>query len=406
MISAAAQALLSRLQTRGIKLGLDKVRGLLDRVGIPEARFVQVAGTNGKGSVVHGLEAIALSQGVSTGSFTSPHLVSPTERVRIDGAPLGSDEFSRRAVDLGERLETWARHRPDLGSITYFEFTLGLAMDAFGDHGVDLVLLEVGLGGRLDATTAAPAQLSCITSIALDHEAWLGSDLASIAAEKAGIIRPATPLVLGPVPPAARSPILETAAAVAAPVIDVEQQEGVSNGMWGEHQQVNAALSLALAAELGLDRGPASLAALARSRVPGRCEVIARSPEILIDGCHNPAGAVALRRVLDQHPCGGETILVTSVGADKDARSILEPLMAVADEIHVTAYAEGRGATAVDDLAEVVRSLGRAPRCFDTAAEALDAAMHRAGPADRILVAGSLFLAGELRARVLPGVPA
>jgi dihydrofolate synthase / folylpolyglutamate synthase len=406
LTSAAAQALLSRLQTRGIKLGLDKVRDLLARIGLPDARFVQVAGTNGKGSVAHGLEAIALGQGVSTGTFTSPHLISPTERVRIGGAPLDPDEFGRRALDLGDRLEAWSRENPALADVTYFEFMLGLALDTFADRGVELIVLEVGLGGRLDATTAAPAQLSCITSIALDHEAWLGFDVASIAAEKAGILRPATPLVLGPVPPLARATILEAAAAVAAPVIQIEQQQGVRNGMWGEHQQVNAALSLALAGELGLDTGPAALAALAQSRVPGRCEAIARSPEILVDGCHNPAGAAALATVLGRHTCDGKTFLVTSVGEDKDARGILEPLVGCADEILVTRYAEGRGATAVDDLADVVRALGREPQCFERAPAALAAALGRAGPRDRILVAGSLFLAGELRAHVLPGVPA
>ena len=406
MISLAAQALLTRLQSRGIKLGLDKVRTLLGRVGGPDARVVQVAGTNGKGSVVHGLEAVALAAGRRPGTFTSPHLISPTERVRVDGHPLDEDEFSRRAVDLGRRLEVWAEQRSDLADVTYFEFMLALAMDTFADHSVDLVLLEVGMGGRLDATTAAPAALSCITSIALDHEAWLGPDLASIAAEKAGIVRPGTPLVLGPLPEAARSVIVDVATAARAPVIHVRAQEGVLNGMWGDHQRVNAAISWRLATELGLRTDQGARRALARARVPGRCELVSREPEVLLDGCHNPAGAEALAGVLRRRTVRGRTLLVTSVGQDKDCRGILAPLLSLVDEIHVTAYREGRGAAAAAEVAAVVRDLGVEPLVHTTAREAVDVAMARAKSEDRVVVAGSLFLVGEVRARLCPGIPA
>ncbi len=405
MISAAAQALLTRLQTRGIKLGLDKVRSLLDRVGAPDARHVQVAGTNGKGSVVHGLEAIALAGGVRTGTFTSPHLVSPTERVRVDGRPLDETEFGDRALRLGRRLEAWARQRSDLGDVTYFEFMLGLALDAFADHDVDLVLLEVGMGGRLDATTAAPAQLSCITSIALDHEAWLGPDLASIAAQKAGIVRPETPLVLGPLPDSARAVIAAAASAARAPVVHVREQEGVHNGMWGAHQRVNAAISWTLAAQLGLPTDDRARQALARSRVPGRCERVSEAPEVLLDGCHNPAGSEALAVVLGRRPAAGRSSLVVAVGRDKDCRGILAPLMPLVDEIHVTTYRDGRGATEATEVARVARELGGDPVLHATAADAVDAALARAGATDRVIVAGSLFLAGEVRAHLCPGIP-
>jgi len=399
LIAARTEDLLSQLQTRGIKLGLDKVRALLDRIGHlpPPTRVVQIAGTNGKGSVAHGLEAIARAQGLRTGVYTSPHLVCPTERLRVDGAPIRPTVFDRTAQQLHQRIRSWCSEDPALEDITYFEFLFALAVEVFGRAGVDLAVLEVGMGGRLDATTAERADVTCITSLAMDHEAFLGNDLASIAREKAGIIRPGVPLLVGPLPAAADAVVTQRARELGSPLQRISAREGVRNGMWGRHQRINASLSLALAEVIGLADDRASRAALATVQVAGRTERIGREPQILLDGCHNPAGAAALSAALRAHPVDGRTDLVLSVGRDKDARGIVEPLLPLVSRIWVTAYREGREPTPAEELAAAVRALGVDVRVFPDASDALRAAIDDLGASDRVVVAGSLFLVGEVR---------
>ncbi len=406
MIDPRTEALLAGYQSRGIKLGLDKVRELLRRIGeLPEhVPVVQVAGTNGKGSVVFGLEAIARAHGVRTGTFTSPHLVSPTERVRVDGRDLPDAEFDQRTAALDSALRAWSEEVPELAQVTFFEFLFGLAMRAFIDHEVELVLLEVGLGGRLDATTACRADATCITSIALDHTEWLGTDLASIAGEKAGIVRSGVPLWVGPLPAEARAVIHAVAREAAAPVHEIDAAPVVLNGMWGEHQRVNSALSLALARAVDLSDPDLGRDALRGASVPGRCERLAGRPEILLDGSHNPAGAAALARVLAEHPVPGATDLVVGMGADKDAAGILAPLLPQVRRVVATAYGAGRIPAPAAAVADEVRRLGGEATVVEPAADALAHAARGAGSRDRIVVAGSLFLVGELRPLALAGV--
>lgn len=402
MISPRTRDVLADLEVRGIKLGLGKVRSLLRRMDCARAAplAAQVAGTNGKGSVVFGLEAIARSQGLSTGAFVSPHLVSPTERIRIDGADLADSEFDARVASLAGRLARWAERDPELASVTHFEFLLALAVEAFREHRVDLAILEVGMGGRLDATTAVPVDGTCITSIALDHEAFLGPDLASIAGEKAGIARPDVPLLSGPLPAPAREVVRARADEVGAPLTEITAEPGLRNGMWGSHQEVNAALALALAGALGLDTGPAAREALGGAAVPGRCEVFPGNPEVLVDGAHNPAAAAALARVLKTRPAGGETDLLIGVGRDKDAAGIVAPLMPLVRHVYVTQYREGRAPLPAAELARTIAGLGRTPRQYGAADEALDHASAALRAGDRLLITGSLYLVGELYPRL------
>ena len=408
MMRAHTEALLEGLQARGIKLGLGKVRDLLTELGPlpPRVRVVQVGGTNGKGSVAHGIEAIARAQGLRTGLFTSPHLVCPTERIRIEGRPMAEEEFDRRVADLARRIEVWSGARPEIGQVTYFEFLFALALEAFA--GVDLAILEVGMGGRLDATTAHRADVTCITSVSMDHEAYLGSDLGSIAGEKAGIIRGGVPVIVGPMADQAWSVVRDRADEMGAPMTRVGAQEGIGNGMWGPHQRVNAALSMATAVALGLGGDARARAALARVTVPARCERIRGVPEILLDGCHNPAGARALDRVLWAHPARGATDLLISVGRDKDAPAIVEPLLPHVRSTMATAYSGGcgplpAGPLPAGDMARVVADLGGRVEEVPTPAEALRRVRERASDGDRLLVAGSLFLAGDVRRQLGPG---
>ncbi len=406
-MSHTAETILHELQARGIKLGLHKVRLLLARLGEPAAgvRVVQVAGTNGKGSVVFGLEAIARVAGVRTGTFISPHLIHPGERVRIDGGDLPLVEFERRVVSLAARLGEWAAADPELGHVTYFEFVFGLAWEVFLEQGVELIILEVGMGGRLDATSAARTDLACITSIDLDHEEYLGEGLAAIAREKVGIAREGVPLVVGPLPEAAERAVQVRALEVGAPLRVVAPRDDLRNGMWGAHQRINAALAWALAEELGLPTDDAARAALALARVPGRCERFPGVPEILIDGAHNPAAAVALAATLRRHPADGPTDLLVSVGRAKDLRGVLAPLVPLCRNVHVTEYTSGRPPTPAAEVAGAVLDLGGAPVVHVDAAAALEAARAAATPGERLLVTGSLFLAGEVRALLLGESP-
>jgi len=405
LIAPRSLEVLAGLQVRGIKLGLGKVRRLLERMGCAEAapRAVQIAGTNGKGSVVYGLEAIARAQGLRTGAFVSPHLVSPTERIRVDGRDLTASEFDRRVDSLACRLDGWAGESEELASITHFEFLLALAVETFRERRVDLALLEVGMGGRLDATTAVPVQATCITSIALDHEAYLGPDLASIAAEKAGIARPGVPLWMGPLPDEAARVVRSRVRELGAPLLPVVPQDGLHNGMWGDHQRTNAALALALAGGIGLSTGAAARAALATASVPGRCQLFPGVPEIVADGAHNPAAAGALAAVLRDRPARGATDLLVGMGRDKDARGILRPLLPGVRTVHVTQYREGRGRLPAEELARTVEELGRPPVVHPAAGEALAAARAAAEPGDRLLVTGSLYLVGELYPGLMEG---
>jgi len=403
LISSSTRELLAALQVRGIKLGLDKVRRLLARLDGSPPRAVQVAGTNGKGSVVFGLEAIALSRGLRVGTFTSPHLIEPTERIRIGGRDLDAAEFDERAASLAARLERWSAADPELAQVTHFEFLLALAIDTFVAHRVELAILEVGMGGRLDATTAVPVQACAITSVALDHQRYLGPDLTSIAGEKAGIARAGVPLLVGPLAPEAARVVEARAAAVGAPLRTIRPVDGVLNGMWGEHQRINAALSLALAGALGLDDGEGARRALAGAAVPARCQRIDGTPELLIDGAHNPHAAAALGRVLARHPAAGATDLLVAAGEDKDAAGILVPLLPFARRVHCTAYRGGRVPLPAAALAATAEGLGAVAIEHPDAGRALDAARAGARPGDRLVVAGSLFLAGEVLARVGAG---
>lgn len=404
MISARTEGLLTRLQTRGIKLGLDKIRALLDRIGhLPsEATVVQIAGTNGKGSVAHGLEAIARAQGARTGLFTSPHLVSPTERIRVNGSPISGRRFDREAQQLSERIRSWSTEAPALEDITYFEFLFALAVEVFRVAEVELAVLEVGMGGRLDATTAERADVTCITSLSMDHEAFLGVDLRAIAAEKVGICRPGVPLLVGPIPADADAVVTARAGELGAPLHRITPNPDIRSGMWGLHQRTNASLALALAERVGFPGDRGSLAALSRVHVPGRIERFPGDPEILLDGCHNPAGAVALAEVLSTHPVAGRTELLISVGQDKDAAGIVGPLLPLVSSVRVTAYREGRGSLPAEDLAKVVETLGGDVRVFVDATDALHDAIDDLGTQDRLVVAGSLFLVGEIRPSIVP----
>jgi dihydrofolate synthase/folylpolyglutamate synthase len=420
------EALLQRLlpaRRFGVDLGLGRIRVLLDRLGAPDRRMgtiVHVGGTNGKGSTVAMIAALAGTHG-RVAAYTSPHLSSLRERIAIDGAP----------IDEGAIVEA-ARAVQAAGgdSLTFFEQVTAIACVAIADARVAVTVLEVGLGGRLDATNAIDAPVAVVTGVAMDHEAVLGDTLAKIAAEKAGIFKRGQRVVIGASGEPAAVPLLDEAARLAgASVITVIDDAAVAAvpaglGLAGAHQRRNAAAALAALEQLevlGVVRVPAEVRerALATVRHPGRFEVIEVAEggggvAVILDGAHNPHGARALAALIAER--GDRPVLVAAVSADKDVRGIAEALAPVVRAVIATRYQQER-AMAPADLAAMFRAVladssggdgggGESSAILVEEAPDLGTALATARRFGApILVAGSLFLVGEARVLLL-GAPA
>jgi dihydrofolate synthase/folylpolyglutamate synthase len=402
---APYQRFLLRLQEvrgQGVLLGLDRVRLALERLGGPQRRVpaVHIAGTNGKGSVAAMTDSILRRAGLRTGLFTSPHLLRFTERIRIDGAEIDGNHLA--ALD-----EAVAGTGVPL---TYFEVATVLAFLAFAEAGVDVAILETGLGGRLDATSVCHPLACAITSIAFDHEAVLGDTLEQIAAEKAGICKAAVPLLLGRLPPEADARVAEIAAVVGAPILRAGVHFAAAPGqpaLPGAHQQANADLATALARAaaqaLGHKLADATIiAGLAEVCWPGRIERVAE--DVLLDCAHNIDGCRALVAALPEAP---RRVLVTSIVRDKNAAAMLAVLAPHFDRVIVTRSPSERAAEP-ERLAALVpetRAGERQVDCIEDPVAALAAARADVAgtPGGLVVVAGSIFLVGALRAHILGG---
>ncbi|MDH5832618.1 bifunctional tetrahydrofolate synthase/dihydrofolate synthase [Luteimonas kalidii] len=400
-----------------IAMGLERVRDVAARLGLgrPAAHVVTVAGTNGKGSTVAFLEAIAREAGLRVGAYTSPHLFAYNERVRIDGHDAG-DAALAAAFGVVEQA------RADT-PLTYFEFGTLAALWLFERAGLDLVLLEVGLGGRLDATNLVDADVAVITTVDLDHQAWLGDDRETIGAEKAGIARAWKPLVLGEDDPPAS--VLRHAYALGASAIRAGSDfffEPAGDGRWrwrelndamelplpalaAPVQLRNAATAIAALRALGLDIPESTIArGIAGARLAGRLQHVVRGGvEVFVDVGHNPQAARALAAWLAL-PARGRTLAVYAPLADKDVVGVVAALGGPVNDwwIAGTPDAGARGLM-VGDLAGRLREadIQVTGRGEDTAA-ALAAALASASPGDRLLVFGS-FHAAECALRALQG---
>lgn len=411
-------SILQRLEAFGVRLGLETTRRLLTSLGEPQKnlRVVLVAGTNGKGSTAVLLASMASMAGYKTGLYTSPHLESVEERIRVDGRAVGSQHLAETLATVVAVSEEALGYPP-----TYFEALTSAAFQIFAAESVDLAVLEVGLGGRLDATNGAEPVLSLITEIGLEHQNYLGDSLHSIAREKAGILRSGRPAIAWVQRPEARRAIQEVAHEVRADLawgpglatIDHAGDRGWSGQrvemrtprshyqldlpLSGTHQRGNLALAV-LAAEtlvdLGLDRlrTEAIVNGVASTRWPGRqewLELPGVSP-VLLDVAHNPDGAVTLRRSLEQEQ--GRYVLLFGALADKQVQDVLPPLAERAAAVILT-RPESERAIAPEVLAPLVRK-DRVTIVEDRAA-ALAAALERAP--DFVLVTGSIYLVGSVR---------
>ncbi len=380
----------------GMRLGLDAMNAACDAAGHPERAFecVHVAGTNGKGSVCAMVESIARAAGKKTGLYTSPHLVKLSERIRVNGEPLADDALEAvlgRALAIGSDL-------------SFFETLTLAAFLAFRDAGVDLAVIEVGIGGRLDATNVIPSpRVTAITRIAFDHMDKLGDTLVAIAREKAGIAKAGAPMVVGAVEPGARAAIEEVARAAGATTIDALEADDPLHGaapdertfrLLGAHQACNRAVASRVVQLLGID-GATVLRGFKAARWPGRLERIeTKDGPYLLDGAHNPDGATALARYLGSLPPGDVTLVFGAL-ADKAWPEMLD-LLAPAATHRVYVAPQGRAAAAPSELA------ARHP---GVVAEDVPASLARArslaGSRGVVVVCGSLYLVGEARAVLL-----
>jgi len=405
-------AWLQRLEvTAGWDLKLDRMRAALAARGHPERAFpaLHVAGTNGKGSTAAMLESVLRAAGHRTGLYTSPHLIDFAERIRAGGATIPHDAVVALVADARATLE------PAGIALTHFEYATLVAFEWFARIGVEVAVVEVGLGGRLDATNVVDAAATAVTSIALDHEEFLGDDLATIAAEKAGILAPGVPAVVGALPPVADAVVQARAAALGAPLrraavggrlVEVADGlaftgEGASGwdrlhlGLRGAFQRANAEVALTvLAAVQG--RFPCSPDAVRRGLCavswPGRLAILGTSPLILADAAHNPAGVEALVAELPAMLAGRPMVLVVAVMHDKPWAEMLARLLPFARAVVCTQV--GRRAVDPSALAAVARPAREAVVCPDPR-RALERARALATADGAVLVTGSLFLVGE-----------
>ena len=404
----------------GAKWGLGRMQTVLERLGHPEAgrRFVHVAGTNGKGSTAAMIASALTCSGRRTGLFTSPHLIEPTERIQIDGQPVSDAQFAgafdtvhRAAEEL--ELESAIDAHP-----SYFETVTAMAFWLLaGRSGVtacDISVIEVGLGGRLDATNVITPQLSVITPISFDHESFLGNTLEEIASEKAGIIKPGIPTVLAPQEKQVEAVIEARVNTQDAPLsriagLEVTNAEFSSRdcrfrfqdveyrcALPGRHQLQNALTAIVACREIDVPV-PAIQQGLANVKWPGRLERVSESPDFILDGAHNPAGAAALADYIREFLAGHPVWLVYGTMRDKAIDEVVETLFPLADRLILTAPDLPR-ALRPEAIAELG---GRSDAVITTnVAQAIETAYG--APADAaVIFTGSLFLVGEVRARLL-----
>jgi dihydrofolate synthase / folylpolyglutamate synthase len=389
-----ALAWLYSLQRFGIKLGLENTRRLIDslHVDLASARVIHVAGTNGKGSVCAMIDSIARAAGYRSGLFTSPHLVTFRERVRIDGKMISERAVATGLTAIQNLVANWEPHP------TFFEITTALALKYFSEAKIDIVILETGLGGRLDATNAVPSNVAVITAIDLDHQQWLGDSIEKIASEKAGIIKPKTPVISGPQRSEVEKIIRTRAAECDAPMQFVnESYEQSPLALRGAHQKQNAALAIAALRTAKIDIDELAIAhGLMSVEWPARFQLWDK--RTVIDGAHNPAAARILAENWREVFGDKRATLILAILSDKDLRGICQALAPISDHVFLPKIRSERAADP-KQLAQIFSNITPPLPCSvsDSIADAFDSARARPSP---ILVTGSLHFAGEVLAHL------
>jgi len=412
---AQAQAWVFDLQKFGIKFGLSSTLNLLSRLGVPfeRGRYIHLAGTNGKGSVAAMLSAVLTRAGYPVGLFTSPHLVRFEERYRLKDEDISATGLLHLINQVRETIN--ADEPP-----TFFEFATAMAFLYFHQQKANPIILETGMGGRLDATNIVRPLVSVITNISLDHQEFLGETLIAIAGEKAGIIKEGVPLVTH----ASQKRVLdlfkhrcrEQGAPMYVGGVDfktrgraggrfsyqgLEQRlEDLTVNLPGRHQYRNAALALAVL-ELLVPKGfqvseEALREGLTHTRWPGRLERVPQDPRVILDGAHNPDAAHSLAQALKQEHLQGQRFLVMGIMADKDCDAILASILPLAHMVIFTRPRYFRAAKP-EDLARRAEPHHLEVLLEPEVAQAVDRARSLAGPRDQVVVTGSLYTVGEAK---------
>ncbi len=424
---ALGKELAAPRQARVQKFDLENIRRLARHLGDPQRKFpsVHIAGTNGKGSTAAMLAAILRQAGLRTGLYTSPHLERINERIALDGAPISDDEFARSFTLVREAIEQLLASGDLAAHPTYFECLTAMAFEILARHSVEMGVLEVGMGGRLDATNLVVPEVAVITQIDFDHEDYLGHSIEQIAAEKAGIIKPGVPLVLAAERPRARTVIERHAAELGASVVEIDRDfrleklrddDGWYRGdavhvesgerfdlapsLAGRHQLRNALAALAAARILARREGRISRSAIERGiaavRWPARLERFGDSPRIYLDGTHNPAGARELVNFWDEHFAGRRIVLVYGAMRDKAVDEIAGLLFPRASAVILTEPRQSR-AISTPVLHAMTGHLASECQTLPDPAAAVQRAVECAGPEGIVFITGSLYLAGDLR---------
>jgi dihydrofolate synthase / folylpolyglutamate synthase len=395
-----AERYLLSLELFGMRFGLDRMRRLMTVLGSPQERYgtIHVAGTNGKSSTVRMTAAILERHGLRAGAYLSPHLVSFTERIRIGDRDLSEERFAAGVARAARAAEKVNRTLEPDDRVTQFEALTAAAYSELAEAGVDVAVIEAGLGGRYDATNVIPSKVQVLTNVGLEHTRWLGPTIADVAAEKLDIVRPGGTLVVG-------ADLHEDAMALARRVCDERSarlvvapaHSGLELLAQGAHQQRNFAVARAAAeAYHGPLDDTAVREAAASTLVPGRFQIVDEAPVTVIDGAHNAAGMAALADSLRTFVAGRRLVACVSVLDDKDAAGMLRELLPLCAEVVLTQSANPRALPAAT-LESLARQLGGPPaRTVHNARRALAAAREAAGPDGVALATGSIYLIADL----------
>ncbi|MBS3906837.1 MAG: bifunctional folylpolyglutamate synthase/dihydrofolate synthase [Syntrophaceae bacterium] len=411
------------LEKFGMIFGLTKIEEILEAVGNPhrEIQAIHIGGTNGKGSTAAIIASILRKEGYRVGLYTSPHLIRFTERMKVNEKEIEKEEVAGLTEWMRQRIETAGVVPP----FTFFDFTTAMVFLYFKQKMVDLAVLEVGLGGRLDSTNVIDPLLSVITNIGKDHEDVLGKGILRIAGEKAGIIKESRPLITAATQPRVLRLFSKICREKKAPFFRVGKEfryvlagegsfsyEGLHRKLWdlslnlrGSHQMVNATAALG-AMEILDDLGyrvsnDAIAEGLKAVEWPGRLEMVSSSPRVLLDGAHNPEGALSLRESLKKDFQYRRLILLIGIMKDKDVHSILHSLSPLADHIILTRPATDRAASPAL-LRKALGRNGKKAEVIEDFRKAIDRGLSLAGEEDILCITGSLYTVGEARSYLLP----
>jgi dihydrofolate synthase/folylpolyglutamate synthase len=420
-------------ELRGVCFRLETIEAILAHLGTPHLKYrtAIVAGTNGKGSTAAMLASIVQQAGYRTGLYTSPHLIRVNERIRVAGVEISDEEFAAALTEVRVAVEDLRARSVLDAQPSFFEILTATAFVHFARADVEVVVLEVGMGGRLDATNVTEPRVAVITPIDLDHQEYLGSTLALIAGEKAGVIKRGRPVVANITHPEAAEVIRRRCMELAAPLIEVatdcrithllshhgryafdlamggESFPGLATPLLGRFQVDNAATAVTAAVQLR-DVGLAGITPLAiqkglrQTAWPCRLETICAAPLFLLDGAHNPAGAREIAAFVREHLAGRKLRLVYGSMKDKAVKEITNLLWPLADEVYLTEPHHARAASPAEVLA-LAGCRSKAMVVEPSAAQAVARALAASAPDDVVLAAGSLFLVGEIKRGVLDG---